>query len=93
MEEAVPRTRSGIPRRHPHQADAAPIAHLYHCLIIDTKLYSKLHEVAEGLRYLHSYGVVHGDLKGASPYQLFLGPAFHSIQCLKPSEPDRMLIL
>jgi len=27
---------------------------------------SLLHEVAEGLRYLHSYGVVHGDLKGTN---------------------------
>ena len=34
--------------------------------MIDLKLYLKLCEVAEGLRYLHSYDVVHGDLKGVS---------------------------
>lgn len=36
-------------------------------LFSDPELYSKLHEVTQGLQYLHSFGVAHGDLKGVSP--------------------------
>ena len=44
------------------------IIRLHYWLITDPRLYSKLLEVAEGLLYLHSCGVVHGNLKGVSAH-------------------------
>ena len=44
------------------------LVYLHRRRIADPKLYSKLHEAAEGLRYLHSYGVARFH--------------FHSIWCL-----------
>ncbi|KAF9644342.1 kinase-like protein, partial [Thelephora ganbajun] len=50
------------------------------------------YEMAEGLRRLHSYGVVHGDLKGVSTHQPSLNSAsVSSILGMVPSS-DRTLI-
>ena len=68
------------------------IIRLHYRLITDPRLYSKLLEVTEGLHYLHSCGVVHGNLKGVSAHQP-LNLVFILFDTRNPPSSGRMLIL